>query len=233
MKDKEFKSWRRINLAIGMIGVITAIAGTIANLAGHPYGRFAVIVGVFWYAVFYLRYVVVRRWHEGDRFRALLEEYTALRGETGVLRSRLGEQRNKLGDQAMKRSYVETRLGNLELELRRMLKRHLARDIGIATLLTRRFVILALHRYATQYRHALVNPILDLIQKGVIHENEVIKHLDEPAAFADVVFSREEELRTTCPELIALCRGHWPPPESEPGTPAPALPPDGRAAISS
>jgi len=209
MKEKEFKSWRRVNLSIALVGVILAIVGTVMNFSGHSYGgRWIVIGGAFWYIFFYLRITIVRRWHESDQLNALLDQYHELKGMHHALRTRR--------DEAVRAGQGhEQQLEALRAQIELAKRRHLRRDIDIATILTRRFVVLTLHVFAVRYRHGLVNPILDMVRDGMIREDTVITHLDEPAAFADVVYARKSELEAICPRLIALCEDHWPPPESE------------------
>lgn len=196
MKESEFKAWRRNNLAIGVIGVVAAMAGTILCYMDKPHGYWLVVGGAAWYMIFYLRYVVVRRWYEADEFNALLEDYHVLRGTV------TGQS-----------STMQT----LKARIDRMARRHLRRDIMIAELLTRRFVFPILNRYARDYRHALVLPVIEMIENGILTEVEVIHHLDEPAAFADVLHDRlgkNPGLASRVPRLIKGCKGHWPDPSN-------------------
>jgi len=212
MKENEFRFWRRDNLLISLVGVIVTILGVIVTIigtaskfAGHPYGRLFVIVGVLWYVSFYLRYIIVRRWHESDRINMLLDEYHKLKGTNNALIANKGEQ-EVLNKQ---------KLDALRAQIERVTRRHLLRDINIATILTRRFVIRTVNQYATRYRHELINPILDMVRDGMISEATVIALIDEPVAFADIILTRKDELATACPKLIVLCRDHWPQPEGD------------------
>lgn len=228
MKKKEFQTWRRNNLLISLVGVVATMVGTGMNFFGHSHALWIVVGGVIWYVFFYLRYIVIRRWHKGDQLNELLDQYHELRGNHRAILLAKRDDGAQVSQQTQTR--YEHQLDVLRAQIELAARRHLLRDVNIATILTRRFVILTLHRFATRYRHELVNPILDMIRDGVIREGAVIVHLDEPAAFADVVLPRMDELKTTCPRLIELCRDHWPAPEGgDPGTSAPALPPDGLA----
>ncbi len=208
-KVVEFEEWRTKNLWFGIVGVAAVLWGAWKLLfSGDSYGTTVVIVGAFWYLFFYLRYVAKRGWYESDRFEALREEYHEL---IGINRALVAER----GEKAQGDKIHAQRIERLKFQMEEVLRRNVRRDINIATLLTRRFAVSVLNRYATQYRHELVNPILSLLRDGVIREAVVIALLEEPEAFADLVHDRREELEATCPKLIELCKDKWPPPESE------------------
>lgn len=194
MKDPEFAKWRRGNLATGVVGVIAAVAGTALHFMGNPYGFTIMVAGVIWYIIFYLRYVVVRRSHEADQFNLLLDKNNNLRVTNEDLRHGHTKMKTKLAEQ------MRCRLG---------------RDIKIATLLTRRFAFAMLNRYARDYRHSLLDPVIEMIETEIITEEDILAHLDEPAAIADVLHNhlgKNPDLRRLTPRLISACDGHWPDP---------------------